>query len=60
MVNNWDSIYVERSGKLFWTGTKFHEEGQLRGRSTRSSRRSDGASTRRARWWTRGSPTDPV
>ena len=22
MVNNWDTIYVERSGKLFWTGTK--------------------------------------
>jgi pilus assembly protein CpaF len=30
MVNNWDTIYVERSGKLFWTGTKFHDEGQLR------------------------------
>ncbi|HZB01940.1 MAG TPA: CpaF family protein, partial [Actinomycetota bacterium] len=30
MVNNWDTIYVERGGKLFWTGTKFHDEGQLR------------------------------
>jgi pilus assembly protein CpaF len=30
MVNNWDTIYVERSGKLFWTGTKFHDEQQLR------------------------------
>ena len=30
MVNNWDTIYVERAGKLFWTGTKFHDEGQLR------------------------------
>jgi pilus assembly protein CpaF len=30
MVNNWDTIYVERSGKLYWTGTKFHDEGQLR------------------------------
>src|SRR5918992_1813790 len=30
MVNNWDTIYVERSGKLFWTGTKFHDAGQLR------------------------------
>jgi pilus assembly protein CpaF len=30
MVNNWDTIYVERTGKLFWTGTKFHDEQQLR------------------------------
>ena len=30
MVNNWDSIYVERAGKLHWTGTKFHDEQQLR------------------------------
>jgi pilus assembly protein CpaF len=30
MVNGWDTIYVERSGKLYWTGTKFHDEGQLR------------------------------
>ncbi len=30
MVNSWDTIYVERSGKLFWTGTKFHDEQQLR------------------------------
>ena len=30
MVNNWDTIYVERAGKLFWTGTKFHDEQQLR------------------------------
>ncbi|MEP7060186.1 MAG: CpaF family protein [Actinomycetota bacterium] len=30
MVNNWDTIYVERAGKLYWTGTKFHDEGQLR------------------------------
>ncbi len=30
MVNNWDTIYVERAGKLFWTGTKFHDESQLR------------------------------
>jgi pilus assembly protein CpaF len=30
MVNNWDTIYVERGGKLFWTGTKFHDEQQLR------------------------------
>jgi pilus assembly protein CpaF len=30
MVNNWDTIYVERSGKLYWTGTKFHDEQQLR------------------------------
>ena len=30
MVNNWDTIYVERAGKLFWTGTKFHDEQLLR------------------------------
>jgi pilus assembly protein CpaF len=30
MVNKWDTIYVERAGKLFWTGTKFHDESQLR------------------------------
>lgn len=30
MVNNWDTIYVERGGKLFWTGTKFHDEQALR------------------------------
>jgi pilus assembly protein CpaF len=30
MVNGWDSIYVERAGKLYWTGSKFHDEPQLR------------------------------
>jgi pilus assembly protein CpaF len=30
MVNGWDSIYVERAGKLYWTGSKFHDESQLR------------------------------
>ncbi|MEP6476063.1 MAG: CpaF family protein [Actinomycetota bacterium] len=30
MVNGWDTIYVERGGKLYWTGTKFHDEQQLR------------------------------
>jgi pilus assembly protein CpaF len=30
MVNGWDTIYVERAGKLYWTGTKFHDESQLR------------------------------
>jgi pilus assembly protein CpaF len=30
MVNGWDTIYVERAGKLYWTGTKFHDEEQLR------------------------------
>jgi pilus assembly protein CpaF len=29
-VNNWDTIYVERAGKLYWTGTKFHDESQLK------------------------------
>jgi pilus assembly protein CpaF len=30
MVNGWDSIYVERAGKLYWTGSKFHDDAQLR------------------------------
>jgi pilus assembly protein CpaF len=30
MVNGWDQIYVERGGRLYWTGIKFHDEGQLR------------------------------
>src|SRR3954465_6940165 len=30
MVNNWATIYVERAGKLYWTGTKFHDDQQLR------------------------------
>jgi pilus assembly protein CpaF len=30
MVNNADNIYVERSGKLYWTGAKFFNEDQLR------------------------------
>ncbi|HYF12672.1 MAG TPA: CpaF family protein [Actinomycetota bacterium] len=30
MVNGWDSIYVERAGKIYWTGAKFHDESQLR------------------------------
>ncbi|MDP9330907.1 MAG: CpaF family protein [Actinomycetota bacterium] len=30
MVNTWDTIYVERAGRLYWTGTKFHDEQQLR------------------------------
>ena len=30
MVNGWDTIYVERAGKLYWTGTRFHDEEQLR------------------------------
>jgi len=30
MVNGWDAIYVERAGKLYWTGAKFHDEAQLR------------------------------
>ncbi len=29
MVNGYDSIYVERSGKLYWTGAKFHNSEQL-------------------------------
>jgi pilus assembly protein CpaF len=29
MVNGWDSIYVERAGKIYWTGAKFHDEAQL-------------------------------
>ncbi|GBC87049.1 Putative conjugal transfer protein [bacterium HR12] len=30
LVNGFDSIYVERGGKLYWTGAKFHDEAQLR------------------------------
>src|SRR5262245_49305757 len=30
MVNSWDSIYVERAGRIYWTGAKFHDDGQLR------------------------------
>src|SRR3989475_6480873 len=30
MVNTWDTIYVERAGRLYWTGTKFHDEQHLR------------------------------
>ncbi len=30
MVNGWDSVYVERAGKLYWTGAKFHDDAQLR------------------------------
>ena len=30
MVNGWDSIYVERGGKIYWTGAKFHDDPQLR------------------------------
>src|SRR4029453_8204658 len=30
MENGWETIYVERAGKLYWTGTKFHDEQQLR------------------------------
>src|SRR3990172_9376719 len=30
MVNGWDAIYVERGGRIYWTGAKFHDEGQLR------------------------------
>ena len=30
MVNDFQTIYVERAGKLHWTGAKFHDEDQLR------------------------------
>jgi pilus assembly protein CpaF len=30
MVNGPDSIYVERGGKLYWTGARFHDVAQLR------------------------------
>jgi pilus assembly protein CpaF len=30
MVNNFETIYVERNGKLYWTGAKFFNEHQLR------------------------------
>src|SRR5438552_3449391 len=30
MVNNAETIYVERGGKIYWTGVRFLDEGQLR------------------------------
>jgi pilus assembly protein CpaF len=30
MVNNYDSIYVERGGKIYWTGARFFDTEQLR------------------------------
>jgi pilus assembly protein CpaF len=30
MVNGWNSIYVERQGKIYWSGARFHDEAQLR------------------------------
>jgi pilus assembly protein CpaF len=30
MVNNFETIYVERNGKIYWTGAKFFNEHQLR------------------------------
>lgn len=30
MVNNWDTVYVERGGKIYWTGAKFFDDNQLR------------------------------
>jgi pilus assembly protein CpaF len=30
MVNNAETVYVERGGKLYWTGAKFFDEHQLR------------------------------
>jgi pilus assembly protein CpaF len=30
MVNSWNSIYVERAGRIYWTGAKFHDDAQLR------------------------------
>jgi pilus assembly protein CpaF len=30
MVNGPETIYVERAGKLYWTGAKFHDDRQLR------------------------------
>src|SRR3989304_1240153 len=30
LVLGWDPGYGERAGKLYWTGSKFHDDGQLR------------------------------
>src|SRR2546423_9067774 len=30
MVNNWDTIYVERGGMIYWTGARFFDSEQLR------------------------------
>ena len=61
MVNGWDTIYVERAGKLYWTGTKFHDEQQLR--RTIDKIVGEGRPPRRrgvARTWTPVCPTARV
>ncbi|MFN2545508.1 MAG: CpaF family protein [Actinomycetota bacterium] len=30
MVNGFETVYVERAGKLYWSGAKFHDDRQLR------------------------------
>jgi pilus assembly protein CpaF len=31
MVNGYEEIYVERGGRLYWSGAKFYDDNQLRG-----------------------------
>ena len=30
MVNNARNVYIERGGKIYWSGVRFHDDGQLR------------------------------
>ena len=59
MVNGPDAIYVERSGKLERTATRFTSRSICGGSSTASSPGWDGGSTSRPRWSTLAWPTDP-
>ena len=43
MVNGWDTIYVERAGKLYWTGAKFHDEGAAPSHDRQDRRRRSAA-----------------
>jgi pilus assembly protein CpaF len=59
MVNKFDQIYVEKSGKLTLSDARFMNAEQVRGVIERivAPRRSADASTRRCRWWTRACAT---
>ena len=58
MVNSWDSIYVERAGKIYWTGAEVPRR-RPAPPDHRQDRRpgSVAGSTSRRRTWTRACPT---
>jgi pilus assembly protein CpaF len=60
MVNGWDTIYVERAGKLYWTGTKFHDDQQLRRTIDKIVGKVGRRVDERRPTWTLVSPTGPV